>query len=160
MKNKGLYTGSFDPITNGHFNIIKRAAKICDELVVGVIENPQKKSFFDLEKRKEIIEEATKDMPNVKVVTFSGLLADFVNKNDFNIVVRGLRNGQDFNNEIAMAQVNAKLFNNKVETIFLMTSPEHAFVSSSMVREIAALRGNVKELVPQNVYKEFQKIYN
>ncbi len=158
MKIKALYAGSFDPLTKGHYDIIQRASKICDELVVGVIVNPQKKPYFHIQKRKELIEGATKEFDNVKVESFSGLLADYVNDNGFNVVVRGLRNGQDFENEIPMAQLNAKLYNNQVETIFLMTSPEHAFISSSMVREVAQLNGNVKELVPANIYEELKKL--
>ena len=114
MKTKALYTGSFDPLTNGHYNIIERAAKLYDELTVGIIVNPSKKSMFTLEERELMIRETLKGLPNVKVGNFSGLLADYVNDNDFNVVVRGLRAAMDFEYEIQMAQMNDRLFNEKV----------------------------------------------
>lgn len=159
MAAKALYAGSFDPITNGHLDIIKRAAKLCDQLVVGVITNPQKKPLIDLEKRMRIIESITKEIPNVKVDTFSGLLADYVNNNKFDMVVRGLRNCSDFESEIAMAQMNARLYSENVETVFLMACPEYSFVSSTMVKEVASLNGDVNGLVPETVFEELQKIY-
>ena len=128
MKTKALYTGSFDPLTNGHYNIIERAAKLYDELTVGIIVNPSKKSMFTLEERELMIRETLKGLPNVKVGNFSGLLADYVNDNDFNVVVRGLRAAMDFEYEIQMAQMNDRLFNEKVETVFLMTAPEYSFI--------------------------------
>ena len=96
METKALYTGSFDPLTNGHYNIIERASKLYDELTVGIIMNPAKKSLFTLEERKEMIQETMKPLGNVRVDSFSGLLADYVNKNGFNVVVRGLRSSMDF----------------------------------------------------------------
>ena len=102
MATKALYAGSFDPLTNGHLDIIERASKIFDELVVGVIENPQKNPLMQLEKRVQLIEEATKENANVRVDSFSGLLADYVNDNKFNVVVRGLRSASDFDNEISI----------------------------------------------------------
>lgn len=160
MATKALYAGSFDPLTNGHLDIIKRASKICDELVIGVIENPQKTPLIDLQKRVKLIEDALAEVENVSVDSFSGLLADYVNENKFNIVVRGLRSGSDFENEIAMAQMNARLYKENVETIFLMTCPEYAFVSSSMVKEVASLKGEVEGLVPENIFKELKTIYD
>lgn len=160
MATKALYAGSFDPLTNGHLDIIKRASKICDELVIGVIENPQKTPLIDLDKRVKLIQDAVKDIDNIKVDEFSGLLADYVNDNKFNMVIRGLRSGSDFENEIAMAQMNARLYKENVETIFLMTCPEYAFVSSSMVKEVASLKGEVAGLVPTNVFNELKKIYD
>ena len=160
MATKALYAGSFDPLTNGHLDIIKRASKICDELVVGVIENPQKTPLINLKKRMELIEIVTKAIPNVKVDSFSGLLAEYVNSNKFNLVIRGLRSGSDFENEIAMAQMNARLYEENVETIFLMTCPEYAFISSSMVKEVASLQGEVEGLVPGAIFKELKRIYN
>ena len=123
MKTKALYTGSFDPLTNGHFNIIERAAKLYDELTIGIIVNPSKKSMFSLDERKHMINETLKPLKNITVDCFSGLLADYVNDNGFNVVVRGLRAAMDFEYEIQMAQMNARLFNEKVETVFLMTDP-------------------------------------
>ena len=153
MKTKALYTGSFDPLTNGHYNIIERAAKLYDELTVGIIVNPSKKSMFTLEERELMIRETLKGLPNVKVGNFSGLLADYVNDNDFNVVVRGLRAAMDFEYEIQMAQMNDRLFNEKVETVFLMTAPEYSFISSSMMKEVHSLGGSLEGLVPDEILK-------
>ena len=153
MKTKALYTGSFDPLTNGHYNIIERAAKLYDELTVGIIVNPSKKSMFTLDERELMIRETLKELPNVKVGTFSGLLADYVNDNDFNVVVRGLRAAMDFEYEIQMAQMNDRLFNEKVETVFLMTAPEYSFISSSMMKEVHSLGGSIEGLVPDEILK-------
>lgn len=153
MKTKALYTGSFDPLTNGHYNIIERAAKLYDELTVGIIVNPSKKSMFTLEERELMIRETLKGLPNVKVGNFSGLLADYVNDNDFNVVVRGLRAAMDFEYEIQMAQMNDRLFNEKVETVFLMTEPEYSFISSSMMKEVHSLGGSIEGLVPDEILK-------
>lgn len=153
MKTKAIYTGSFDPLTNGHYNIIERAAKLYDELTVGIIVNPSKKSMFTLEERELMIRETLKGLPNVKVGNFSGLLADYVNDNDFNVVVRGLRAAMDFEYEIQMAQMNDRLFNEKVETVFLMTEPEYSFISSSMMKEVHSLGGSIEGLVPDEILK-------
>lgn len=153
MKTKALYTGSFDPLTNGHYNIIERAAKLYDELTVGIIVNPSKKSMFTLEERELMIRETLKGLPDVKVGNFSGLLADYVNDNDFNVVVRGLRAAMDFEYEIQMAQMNDRLFNEKVETVFLMTEPEYSFISSSMMKEVHSLGGSIEGLVPDEILK-------
>ena len=151
MPKKALYAGSFDPVTMGHLDIIRRAAKLCDELVVGVIRNPQKSSMFTEEERIGMIKLSTSDLPNVRVDAFSGLLADYVNSNDFDIVIRGLRGTTDFDSEIQMAQLHSILYNDKVETVFLMTSPEYSFISSSMVKEVYLLDGNVDRLVSSEV---------
>ena len=151
MPKKALYAGSFDPVTMGHLDIIRRAAKLCDELVVGIIRNPQKSSMFTEEERFEMIKLSTSDLPNVRVDAFSGLLADYVNSNDFDIVIRGLRGTTDFDSEIQMAQLHSILYNDKVETVFLMTSPEYSFISSSMVKEVYLLDGNVDRLVSREV---------
>ena len=153
MKTKALYTGSFDPLTNGHYNIIERAAKLYDELTVGIIVNPSKKSMFTLDERELMIRETLKELPNVKVGNFSGLLADYVNDTDFNVVVRGLRAAMDFEYEIQMAQMNDGLFNEKVETVFLMTAPEYSFISSSMMKEVHSLGGSIEGLVPDEILK-------
>ena len=151
MKTKALYTGSFDPLTNGHYNIIERASKLYDELTVGIIMNPAKKSLFSLQERKEMIEETMKPLGNVRVDSFSGLLADYVNKNGFNVVVRGLRSSMDFEYEIQMAQMNQRI--GEIETLFMATSPKWSFLSSSLVKEVARLGGDVEGLVPDHVRK-------
>lgn len=151
MKQKALYAGSFDPITNGHLDLIARASKLYDKLVVGVIANPSKNPLFTVEERKTLIKEATAHLENVEVDDFTGLLAEYVNKEQFNVVVRGLRATTDFESEIQMAQMNARLYNEQVETIFLMTSPDFSFVSSSMIKEVFMLNGNVEGLVPPQI---------
>ena len=159
MTGKALYTGSFDPMTNGHLDIIKRASKMFKELTVGVITNPSKKCLFTEQERVEMIAEVTADLDNVKVDTFSGLLADYVNRNGFDAVIRGLRATSDFEYEIQMAQMNAKLFNEGVESVFLMTSPEYSFISSSMIKEVAFLKGHVEGLVPDIVLEKITEKY-
>lgn len=148
MKTKALYTGSFDPLTNGHLNIIERAARLYDELTIGIIVNPSKKAMFSLDERKSMIKETLKDFDNIRVDHFSGLLADYVNTNGFNVVVRGLRAASDFEYEIIMAQMNARLFDSSVETVFLMTDPQYSFISSSVVKEVHSLGGSIEGLVP------------
>ncbi len=148
---KALYAGSFDPLTNGHLDILMRAAKICDHLVVGVIHNPDKTTTFSIDERCDLIKKATERIDNVTVGSFQGLLADFVNENQFSMVVRGLRGINDFDNEIQMAQMNAVLYNQDVETVFLMTDPKFSFVSSSMAKQVHSLGGNVKNLLPDHI---------
>lgn len=159
MTKKALYSGSFDPMTNGHLDIITRASKMFDELIVGVIVNPNKKPLFSKEERVHMIEELTKDLPNVSVECFEGLLADYVNENHFDAVVRGLRATTDFEYEIQMAQMNARLFNKGVESVFLMTSPEYSFISSSMIKEVVSLGGPVDGLIPDRIRDEIIRKY-
>ena len=153
MKTKALYSGSFDPLTMGHMNIISRAAKLYDELTIGVIDNPSKKAMFTLEEREEMLKDTLKDLDNVTVDHFSGLLADYVNRKGFDVVVRGLRATTDFEYEIQMAQMNARLFNESVETVFLMTDPQYSFISSSVVKEVCSLGGCIDGLVPDEILK-------
>lgn len=146
MERTALYAGSFDPVTNGHLNIIERAAKLYDSLTVAVVVNPQKHGLFTVDERVEIAREVTRHIPNVKIDKFSGLLADYVNENGFSVVVKGLRKASDFENELQMAQINARLFNGDTETVFLMTDPELSFVSSSLIKEVASLGGSIEGL--------------
>ena len=148
MITKALYPGSFDPLTMGHLN---------DELTIGVVSNPSKASMFTLEEREEMLRDALKDLPNVKVDHFSGLLADYVNRMGFDVVVRGLRATTDFEYEIQMAQMNARLFNESVETVFLMTDPQYSFISSSVVKEVHSLGGCIEGLVPEAILKRMVK---
>lgn len=157
MKTKALYSGSFDPLTMGHMNIIERAAKLYDEVTVGVIDNPQKKTRFSLEEREEMIREALAGLDNVKVDHFSGLLADFVNAGGYNVVVRGLRGTTDFDYEIQMEHMNARLFNENVETVFLMTDPRYSFISSTTIKEVSSLGGDITGLVPDAILKRMLK---
>ena len=156
---KALYTGSFDPMTNGHLDIITRAAAMFDELVVGVIVNPNKHPLFSEKERVNMIREVTSDIKGVSVDSFQGLLADYVNRNNFDAVVRGLRATSDFEYEIQMAQMNARLFKEGTESLFLMTSPEYSFISSSMIKEVVSLDGCVNGLFPELILKEIRKKY-
>ena len=151
MERKALYAGSFDPVTNGHLNIIERAAKIFDSLTVVIAVNPNKKCLFDIDERLEIMRKVTEQFSNVNVDTFSGLLADYVNEHGFDAYVRGLRGTTDFDNELHMAQMNARLFKGDTETVFLMTDPRYSFISSSLIKEAAAFGGSVDGLVPDYV---------
>jgi len=159
MERKALYAGSFDPLTNGHLDIIQRAAKMYDSLTVAIVVNPSKQTFFSLDERVEIAREACSHLPNVKVDKFSGLLADYVNENGFDAVVRGLRAVNDFENELQMAQMNARLFKGDTETILLMTNPKYSFISSSLIKEVASLGGDVKGLVPDFVAGRMKEKY-
>ena len=156
---KALYAGSFDPLTCGHYDLICRAAGVVDHLVVGIIANPQKNPLFSEEERMEMIKEATADLGNVTVDCFSGLLADYVNENGFDIVVRGLRGASDFESELQMAQMNARLYKGHVETVFLMTDPEYSFISSSMAKEVYSLGGSIDGLVPDMIVKRMEEKY-
>ena len=151
MGNKALYAGSFDPVTNGHLNIIRRAAGMFDSLTVAVVVNPKKQSLLTLEERCTLLAEATEGLGNVSIDSFSGLLADYVNKGGFKAVVRGLRGVCDFDNELTMAQINSKLYTAGADTVFLMTDSECSYISSSMVKEVASLGGDVTEFVPECV---------
>lgn len=146
-----IYAGSFDPITLGHLDVIERASKLFDQLIVLVTVNPNKKSSFSLEQRKKMIAESTKGLDNIKIDSHEGLLADYVNENNIDVVVRGLRNTDDFNNEYQMAHLNANLYTGNTETVFLLSAPEHSFISSSAVKEIATLGGDISNLVPRCV---------
>ena len=157
MERKALYAGSFDPVTNGHLNIIERAAGMFDSLTVAIVVNPNKKCLFTVDERVEIAKEVTKHLPNVHVDKFSGLLADYVNAGGFAAVVRGLRVTTDFENELQMAQMNARLFDERVETVFLMTDPQYSFISSSVVKEVHALGGNIRGLVPDAILQRMDE---
>ena len=157
MERKALYAGSFDPVTNGDLNILERAAKMYDSLTVAIAINPHKTGFFTFEERVEIAREVTKHIPNVKVDTFSGLLADYVNENGFIAYVRGLRATTDFENELQMAQMNARLFTGETETVFLMTDPMYSFISSSLIKEVASFGGSVAGLVPEYVSERIKE---
>ncbi len=151
MSKKALYAGSFDPLTLGHLDIIRRASKITDSLVVGVIRNPNKDSMFTDEERMEMIRECVGDLDNVTVDCFSGLLADYVRGNGFDMVVRGLRNVSDFDSEVQMAQLHGVLYENRTETIFMITDPKYSYISSSMVKEVFGLGGKIDSWVPEKV---------
>jgi pantetheine-phosphate adenylyltransferase len=146
-----LYAGTFDPITNGHLDLIRRGAAHADNLVVGVLQNRSKNPAYSLETRIRMVRAATEGINGVVIDSFDGLLADYVKANDIGIVLRGLRATTDFEYEIQMAQMNARLYGVGVETIFLMTDPAHSFISSSIVKEVFALGGDIEGLVPAAV---------
>lgn len=149
MSKTAIYTGSFDPITKGHVDIIERASKLFDDFVVLVAVNPNKFASFTLEQRIEMIKMAVGHLNNVRVEGFDGLLADYVNDNHIDAVVRGLRNTDDFVNEMQMAHLNANLYKGDTDTVFLMSAPEHTYISSSAVKEIMSLGGDISKLVPK-----------
>lgn len=145
---RGIYPGSFDPVTNGHLDIIRRSASLVDELIVGVLNNNAKTPLFSVEERVKMLEEVTKDMPNVRVIPFEGLLIDFAEKMDAKMIVRGLRAITDFEYELQMAQTNHKLAPD-LETTFLTTSLEYSFLSSTIVKEVASFGGDISQFVPK-----------
>ena len=153
---RAIYPGSFDPVTFGHLDIIRRASKIVDELVVGVLNNNSKTPLFSVENRVKMLEEVVRDIPNVKVMSFEGLLVDFAKKIDAQIIVRGLRAVTDFEYELQMSQTNHKL-NPDVETIFLTTSIEYSYLSSTTVKEIASYGGDITQFVPEAIVGKLEQ---
>lgn len=147
----GVFPGSFDPITLGHYDIIERAAPLFDKLIIAIGQNSQKKYMFPLEKRMEFIKEATKHFPNVEVDHFEGLTVDYCLQKNAHFILRGLRNPGDFEFEKAIAHTNRTLTHKKLETIFLLTSSGKSFISSSIVREIITHGGEYQLLVPDSV---------
>ena len=152
---RAVYPGSFDPVTYGHLDIIQRSAALVDELIVGVLQNNHKKPLFSLEERVKILLEATKDMSNVRVEAFTGLSIDFVKKSDAQFLVRGLRAITDFDYELQMAQTN-RIMAPDVDTIFLTTSLQYAYLSSSTVKEVAYYGGDISKFVPPEVVRAIQ----
>lgn len=148
---RAIYPGSFDPMTYGHLDVIRRAAANFDELIVSVLNNKVKSPLFSVEERVKILEEATKDLPNVKVDSFSGLLIDYASKNDIHTIIRGLRAITDFEYELQIAQTNRVLSKESVDTMFFTTSLEYAYLSSSGVKEIASFGGDISMCVPDFV---------
>lgn len=147
---RAIYPGSFDPVTYGHLDIIERAAKKVDHLTVAILNNPSKNSTFSLDERIQLLKEETKDLPNVEIDYFSGLLTDYAMKKKCTTMIRGLRAVSDFEYEMQMALVNKKI-NNEVETLFMVSSSKYAYLSSSIVKEVAMLGGEVSCFVPEKV---------
>lgn len=154
---KAIYPGSFDPITNGHLDIIKRAACLFGEVLVAVISNPEKKPFFSLNERLKMVKEAVHGVKNIKVDFFDGLLVDYAQSAKASSIIRGLRAVSDFDYEFQMALTNRQLSPN-LETVFLMTDYKYSYLSSSIVKQIARLKGDISGLVPKNVAKILKKI--
>ncbi len=149
---KAVYPGSFDPITNGHLNIINRASKLYDELIVLVAISPAKKPFFSIEEKVNMIKDSVKDLPNVKVDFYEGLVVDYASKNNVQVLVRGLRAVSDFEYEFQLAAAN-RFINNEIEMVFFMANSENNFISSSMIKEMALAGQDVSSLVPPMVTK-------
>ena len=148
---KAIYPGSFDPLTYGHLDIIRRAADIFDDLTVSVLDNHAKTPLFSVEERVNILKKATEDIPNIRVESFSGLLIDYAKSINVNIAIRGLRAITDFEYELQIAQTNKLLSGGALDTIFLTTSLEYAYLSSSGVKEIAYFNGDISKCVPDFV---------
>ena len=153
---RAVYPGSFYPVTFGNLDIITRSAKLVDELIVGVLVNNAKSPLFSVEERVKILEKTVENLPNVKVIPFEGLLVEFVRKMKAQMVVRGLRAITDFEYELQMAQTNHKL-EPEVETIFLTTSLDYSYLSSSTVKEVAAFGGDISQFVPHIVIERMQE---
>ena len=147
---RAIYPGSFDPVTNGHLDVIRRSSKMVDELIVGVLNNNAKMPLFSVEERVRMLKEVTKDIPNVRIYPFDGLLIDFAAKMEAGVVIRGLRAITDFEYELQMAQTNHKLASD-VETVFLTTNLQYSYLSSTTVKEVAAFGGDISQFVPEYI---------
>ena len=154
-----VYPGSFDPVTYGHLDIIKRASKMFDEVIVAVMCNSAKTPLFTLDERVKMLQESVKDLSNVKIESFSGLLIDYCKSADIHIVIRGLRAITDFEYELQIAQTNKELSHNMVDTVFLTTSLEYSYLSSSVVKEIASYNGDITPCVPDLVAEKLYQKY-
>jgi len=151
-----VYPGSFDPITKGHINIIKRAVNLFDEVIVAVFNNPNKDHIFSMEERVNLLKETIGDIDKVKIDSFTGLTTNYVKSQKAKAILRGLRAVSDFEGEFQMASMNKEL-DDSIETIFLMTDTKYAFLSSSLVKEVAKFGGNLNNVVPEQVEKALQK---
>ena len=156
---RAIYPGSFDPVTNGHVDIILRSSKIVDMLIVGVLNNSAKKSLFSVEERVSMLKELTKDLPNVEVTSFDGLLVDYMREIDASIIVRGLRAVTDFEYELQIAQTN-HIENTDIETIFLTTNLQYSYLSSTIVKEFASYGGDISKFVPEQFVDRIYEKYN
>lgn len=151
-----VYPGSFDPITNGHLDIIERAARVYDSVIVGVLNNSSKNPFFTVEERADMIRRVTGHIPNVKVDTFSGLLVDFLKMNGATVIIKGLRTVADFEYEMQMALLN-KTLNPEYETMFMMTNTTYSYISSSLIKEVAKYSGRLDDLVPCEIIPDIER---
>ena len=153
-----VYPGSFDPITLGHVDIIRRASAIFPKVVVALLRNPNKLGWFPMEKRLEMLQKVCREIPNVEVDCFEGLLVNYMRERNAMVVIRGLRAVSDFQSEFQMAQVNHQI-SPEMETLFMMTGPQYGYISSSAVREVASFGGDVSSLVPAAILQDiYEKI--
>jgi pantetheine-phosphate adenylyltransferase len=155
MKKIAVYAGSFDPVTYGHIDIIKRAAKIFDQIIVAVARNTEKGSLFSVKERIAMIKRVTQKLPNIKVADFAGLAVDYVSRSGANVLIRGLRMVSDFEYEFQMALTNRKL-NEAIETIFLMPNETYSYLSSTLIKEAASLGADVSSFVPPFIAKKLK----
>lgn len=153
---RAIYPGSFDPVTLGHLDIIKRAATLFDRLIIGILVNPNKNPLFSLEERIDMLLEVTKDIPNIEIISFEGLLADFCKRQKIDGIIRGVRGASDFEYELPMAQINQKLYP-EAQTVFLAASPEYSFVSSSGAKELASFEGDYSFMLPEFIYQKMKE---
>ena len=155
---KFLYPGSFDPLTMGHLDIIRRASKLCDTLIIGIVTNSSKTPLFSVAERKKLIAECLKheEITNYEIVDFSGLLVEYVRENQISCIVRGLRDTHDFTSEMPRAYMSKHLYED-FETVFLLTSLEHSYVSSSAIKELLYFDGKIDGLVPENVQRYIEE---
>lgn len=153
---RGIYPGTFDPITYGHVDIINRAAKVVDELVIGVLNNYSKDPLFSSEERVEMIKLLVEDIPGIRVESYDGLLIDFARECEANFVIRGIRAITDFEYELQMSQTN-RIISPEIDTIFFTTSLEYAYLSSSTVREVALFNGDISRFVPECIEKKVKE---
>lgn len=156
---RAVYPGSFDPVTNGHLDIIERASGIFDELIIGVLVNQSKQPMFTSDERVGLIEMLVKDLPNVKVKKFDGLLVDFAHKEEAHVIVRGLRAVTDFEFELQMSQTN-KVIADDLETVFLTTNLKYSYLSSSIVKEIASFDGDISQFVDPRIAMQIKRKLN
>ncbi len=150
MKKTALCPGTYDPITEGHKDVIERSVRVFDNVIVAVSKSPKKKPLYPLEKRVEFVRKVFKNSKKIKVISFEGLLIDLAERENVSIIIKGLRAISDFENEFQMAQINKKL-NPRIETLFLVTDPKYAYLSSSAVKEVASFKGCIKGLVPEEI---------
>jgi len=154
-----IYPGTFDPVTNGHLDVIQRAADLFDKVIVTIALNPSKTPLFTVEERKQMLVTELASLKNAEVDTFSGLLVDYASQKNANVIVRGLRAISDFEYEFQMSLTNRKL-NPSVNTVFMMPSEKYSFLNSSLVRELASFNADIKDFVPENVYKKLKEKFS
>jgi pantetheine-phosphate adenylyltransferase len=152
-----VYPGSFDPITNGHIDVLQRASKLFDHVIIAILKNPSKSSFLSIDVRMNLIKESISDLKNVEIDSFEGLTVEYAQDKNAKVLIRGLRAVSDFEHEMQMAQIN-KTLSTEVETIFLMPKVEYNFLSSSLVKEVALLGGDISQLVPKTVDNYFKAL--
>lgn len=156
---RAIYPGSFDPVTLGHLDIIQRAARNFDELIVGVLNNQSKHPLFTVEERVEMLKEVSGKILNVRIMSFSGLLVDFAKEEKVNCIIRGLRAITDFEYELQMAQTNS-ILNSEIDTMFLTASNDYSYLSSTTVKEIASFGGNIEKFVPEEICSRIYEKYS